>query len=305
MYYAAAGLYFVLEPPPGGFDPAQMLASFAFLNAWHPTLMPTVPDRWMVVPGGWSIGVEFSFYLMFPLIVAAIRSIRAALVFVMLALLIGSAANLALLERLETEYGQVAATNFLYFWFPNQLPVFALGTLLCYLLQRLWGVPDGPAARLFRRHAGLIVTACVAAGVVAANLPFPGILLPRPPLVLPALLVASLMFMVVTRALGMAPASPYVNRWIRSLGKVSFSAYLLHFAVLHRLPMLLPRLFDLRASGWLAIATCFGLWLTAVPLTHLFSLATFRAIEDPMIGLGKRVIAAVATSRTSSVPRAA
>ena len=103
--------------------------------------------------------------------------------------------------------------------------------------------------------------------MAAANLPFPQHLPPAPPLIVPALLVASLIFMIVVLVLGTAPDSPFVNRWIRSLGQVSFSAYLLHFAVLHKLPLLLPRVFDLHATGWRAIFIWFGLWVTAV-LSH-------------------------------------
>ena len=164
MYYAAAGLYFLIEMPPSGFDLGQMLASFGFVNAWHPILIPTVPDRWMVVPGGWSIGVEFSFYLAFPLIMALVRSMRAAVGFLVVALILGSAANALLAAPLMGDYGNVAAANFLYFWFPNQLPVFALGTILYFLLQRLWANPRSAAVRLLQRHGTVIVLGCAAAG---------------------------------------------------------------------------------------------------------------------------------------------
>ena len=294
MYYAAAVLYFLIETPPSGFELGQMLASFGFVNAWHPILIPTVPDRWMVVPGGWSIGVEFSFYLVFPLIMAMVRSMRAAVGFLAVALILGSAANALLAAPLMSDYGSVAATNFLYFWFPNQLPVFALGTILYFLLQRLWANPRSAAVRLLQQHGTAIVLGCAAAGVAASNLPFPQHLPPAPPLIVPALLVASLIFMMIVLVLGTTRDSPFVNRWIRSLGQVSFSAYLLHFAVLHKLPVLLPRVFDIHATGWWAIFTWLGLWVTAVLLTHGMSWLTFEAVESPMIALGKHVILATA-----------
>ena len=143
---------------------------------------------------------------------------------------------------------------------------------------------------------------CAAAGVAASNLPFPQHLPPAPPLIVPALLVASLIFMMVVLVLGTTRDSPFVNRWIRSLGQVSFSAYLLHFAVLHKLPVLLPRVFDIHATGWWAIFTWFGLWVTAVLLTHGMSRLTFEAVESPMIALGKRVISATAWYPGSAEP---
>ena len=292
MYYAAAGLYFLIEMPPSGFDLGQMLASFGFVNAWHPILIPTVPDRWMVVPGGWSIGVEFSFYIVFPFIMALVHSMRAAVGFLAVALILGSVANALFAAPLTDLYGSVAAANFLYFWFPNQLPVFALGTILYFLLQRLWAYPRSATVRLLQRYGTIIVLSCAAAGVTASNLPFPQHLPPAPPLIVPALMVASLIFMIFVLVLGTTRDSPFVNRWIRSLGQVSFSAYLLHFAVLHKLPVLLPRVFDLHATGWWAIFTWFGLWVTAVLFTQALSWLAFEAVESPMIALGKHVITA-------------
>ena len=292
MYYLAALLYFIIEPPPTGFDLGQLLGTFAFINAWHPTLIPTVPDRWMVVPGGWSIGVEFTFYFMFPLMAVLVRSMRSALAFCGLALALGCIANPIMEHAVRNDYSATAIGNFLYFWFPNQVPVFALGTVLYFVLLRLQAKPEGRIATRLRRHGTSVVLACLVAGVAAANLPFPQRLPFSPPLLVPTLLIASLIFMVVVLAIGNNPRSPFINRPICRLGQVSFSAYLLHFAVLHKLPLLLPRVFDVGAAGWQAIFVCFALWLVAVPTTYLLSLMTFRAIEDPMIHVGRRLLQA-------------
>ena len=64
MYYLGSILYYYIEPPETGFDAVQMLRSFVFINVWHPEWVPTTPG-WTVVPGGWSIGVEFTFYFLF------------------------------------------------------------------------------------------------------------------------------------------------------------------------------------------------------------------------------------------------
>src|SRR3978361_2265537 len=67
-YYLASALYFFLDPPIGGYDPIQAAATYLFINAWHPTLMGVTPHAWSVVPGSWSIGVEFTFYAAFPVL---------------------------------------------------------------------------------------------------------------------------------------------------------------------------------------------------------------------------------------------
>ena len=182
--------------------------------------------------------------------------------------------------------------NFLYFWFPNQLPIFALGTVLYFVLLSLRAKPEGTIQALLRRSGTPIVLLCVVAAIAVANLPFPMRLPFALPLIVPTLLVASMIFMVAATVLGNDPRSPFINREICSLGQVSFSAYLLHFAVLHKLPQLLPNVFDIGATGWRAIFVWFTFWLVTVLTTYALSMITFRAIESPMIATGRRLLEA-------------
>ena len=41
----------------------------------------THDESWQVVPGGWSIGVEFSFYFMFPVLACYVISLKRSLIF--------------------------------------------------------------------------------------------------------------------------------------------------------------------------------------------------------------------------------
>ncbi|GGF10918.1 acyltransferase [Aliidongia dinghuensis] len=290
MYYLAALFYFLVEPPPTGFDLKQLLAALAFVNAWHPALAPTVLDRWNVVPGGWSISVEFMFYFMFPLMAALVRSMRAALLFCGLAVLAGCVVNPVMEQALRDNYSTTAVQNFLYFWFPNQISVFALGTVLYFILLWVQANPLSWISAALRRHSAAIICACLGACAISTALPFPERLPFSFPLLIPTFLVASLIFVVIVAAMATSPRSPFVNRFACELGKVSFSAYLFHFAVLHELPRLLPILFDTDATGWRAIFSCFALWLATVSTTYGLSAITFHTVEDPMIRMGRRLL---------------
>ena len=287
MYYVAAGCYFLIAPPAHGFDAIQLLASMLFVNAWHPQLTPTNPAQWTVVPGGWSIGVEFTFYLLFPVLVVLIQNLRKALIAFAVAVVIGSLANYIAWGLLEPGNGPVATENFLYFWFPNQLSIFALGAVLYFLLDYFNKNPDCAVALLLRRNHMILALGCILCMAALTYLPLPNRLPPEAPFFVPRLLAASFVFMAFTCILALQPRSFFINRAICSLGKVSFSAYLIHFAVIWKLPDYVPAAFDITATGWNAIGVFFVLWAVAVPLTYVLSWVTFKAIEEPMIAVGR------------------
>ena len=290
MYYLAAAFYFWAEPPAGGFHFGRLLASLLFVNAWHPTLTNILAGNWQVVPGGWSIGIEMNFYLLFPLIAAQVRSMRGALAFALLALLVGSAVNILTAGLLPSSYAQDSCERFLYFWLPNQIVVFALGTVLYQTLGLFATLRLAATSSFLQRRSTLIVLACIAASIVVANLPLPHRLPVVLPLLLPTHVVASLIYMVLVATLANAPASPFVNDVACSFGKVSFSAYLLHFFVLHKLCLLMPAVFDRSATGWHAILVCVALWATTVPITYGLSKITFQFVEQPCLAWGQRLL---------------
>lgn len=133
-YYAAGLLYVLLIPPPGGLDIGQGLRTLLFFQAWHPDWTSTT-GRWIVVPGGWSISVEFSFYLIFPCLAFVITSLRRALLGVLASLAMGVGANLAASSIYSIWFSHISIQNFLFFWFPNQISVFMSGFVIFFLLR--------------------------------------------------------------------------------------------------------------------------------------------------------------------------
>ena len=120
MYYVGALIYYIAEPPATGFDGWQLLRSFTFVNAWSPDWTPTT-GGWMVVPGGWSIGVEVSFYLIFPILITFITSLARACLLFIVAIAAAWTFNHIGLQMLAS-YSDAARWNFLYFWFPTNFP---------------------------------------------------------------------------------------------------------------------------------------------------------------------------------------
>ena len=86
------------------------------------------------------------------------------------------------------------------------------------------------------------------------------------------------------------PNSALIGRPIEWIGKVSYSAYFIHFVTLRILP-LLP------STGW-PVADLAYMFLIQVLVTVGFSSLTYLMIEKPMIRLGGTLIA-----RSSLKPR--
>src|SRR5690606_23357474 len=80
-----------------------------------------------------------------------------------------------------------------------------------------------------------------------------------------------------------------VNKPAVWMGRVSFSAYLIHFTVIPTLASIWPGVFNAGASGVPAIIHFVALLLTATVVTFLVSFVTYKTVELPMIALGKRL----------------
>ena len=289
-YYAAAGFYALLTPPPGGFDGGQLVTSLAFLNGWSPARMPTVSGGWYVVPGGWSIAVEFTFYLLFPLFATWVTGVRRGLLVFGLCWAVGLVANRIAAPLLGQSYTPVAIDNFLYFWFPNQMAVFALGGVLYFVQQRLGTPPARRIAVVLRSHGGLIAAAAMVLVFATAYVRLPHYLdasrfLP------PGFLVVSLFLAVFILALSQVRRSLLLTPVAAAIGKVSFSAYLLHFAVIE-IAKSHPVLFHTDAQGMAAVAAFSVTWLVVMVLTFAGAWCTYQALELPMIAIGRNIVRA-------------
>jgi peptidoglycan/LPS O-acetylase OafA/YrhL len=286
MYYLAAGFYALIQPPT---DPSlpQLLASLAFVNAWSPVTMPTT-TAWAVVPGGWSIGVEFTFYFLFPVFMALATSARRALVLLAAAVALGAGLNSLLLPRLEASYGHAPADNFLYFWFFNQAPIFVMGALAFFAVRAVQR-SGHPAVQAIRRRPGALIVAALALELLVAEAPFGFAHQLRLGAAPPQYLAAAAGFMVFIVGMSQARPGLFMNPVIAHVGKVSFSAYLLHWAVIRYLPDAHPALFHLQAQGWTAIAFFFPCFAVVAFVTCAASTVTYVLVEAPCMRLAKRL----------------
>ncbi|UKJ78109.1 acyltransferase family protein [Azospirillum brasilense] len=274
MFYVGIGFFFWLDGfqaryfAPNGIGPWHVAMTMAFLHGWHPETITSV------VPGGWSIAVEVTFYLTFPLIAATIRSWKGALLFAAGTVLLAEFSlpgATSWVQGMRPDLPPYLVSTFTFLWFFNQLTPFALGILVFFVLR------DRP--RLPPRLAWSGLALSVGAAIAMAL---------HPPTVVQAHIAYSVCFALAVLCIAGGANTLVVNRPIRFLGRISFSAYLVHFVWYDLVLAHTDRNVDLFAhfGAWNGNGV-FLLVLTGVLLaTIVVSSVTYRFIERPMIDAG-------------------
>lgn len=221
-----------------------------------------------LVPGGWSISVEVLFYLLLPLLFIKIKTLRSALILLLLALIFRF-----IMINAFTGYDSL----FLFFFLPNHLPIFGLGIVLYFLVQQQ-NVP-------FK-----II------GTVSSALFFSGILLQLMKIdFIPVHFLYGIAFLNLTYYLGITNKKIWINNLVfQNIGKISYSMYLWHFIVLLYMDRLglIDLIYDYTLSS--VVINFIYRFLLYTVLTMLFSYVTYKYIEMPFQNLGRAIIKKIA-----------
>ncbi len=245
------------------------------------TFLHGVNPYWInsLVPGGWSITVEMMFYAILPFLFSKIKNLNQAFSFFLISLLIDFVLQIILLrypligfERLWREY--------LFFYFPNQLPVFALGIMFYFIVAEKESLTTLSGKQL------LVFGMILILHLLDIGNRF----------IIPDHILYGIGFLVIGIALSKYQWKLAVNPIINYIGKVSFSMYLVHFAVLHWLAEF--NLIDHFSNGMVNYAITYSL---AVAITVLISSITYNLIEIPFQKIGKKIIDRAELKHTQSV----
>jgi peptidoglycan/LPS O-acetylase OafA/YrhL len=270
------------EGAPHGIGWLQVLLTASFLHGFYPEALSSI------VPGGWSIAAEMTFYAVFPLLAMSIRSWKIAAI-ALVAALIGASRIYPYVPQLFAVLmpGQDPdlTQSLAYLWFFNQSPAFMAGILVYHLLHTF---PGRVPRRLLQ--AGLVVSIAIMIANPFTTMVFRGpIGLLYAVLNIQVIMQYSLAFALFAFCLAQLPESPLINPVIRYVGKISYSAYLWHFAVL----FLWSRFgSDLSALPYPAL--CFFVaYIALVLTTAVAATVTYRLVEAPFIRIGGVAASAV------------
>ena len=272
MYYLGIVLYFfwsfaknytqhgLLGPLPQ-YTATNVLTNVILIHGFFPAAYNNI------VPGGWSIGAEVVFYVLFPCLFLLYRTVRRPLLLSMFLLV----ACYLLISVVQWRLGQTTAgSDFLYFNIANQLQVFIIGMLGFYYLPVI--------SRLHPVFLCLVafIFGAMGAGVWAQpihNARF-------------FALVAYAGAFVGLAAL--AARMKFKEEWLGEIGRRSFSMYVVHFLFMNMIDYsfnhgsgLLTEYPNLKALVHFGVA---------VLATYQVAGLTKCWIEDPCIRLGARLM---------------
>lgn len=270
---------------PHGIDAVDVAATAAFVHVWNPERLNSV------VPGGWTIGVEMTFYLIFPLLYLCCHSMRGAVAIFLVswACLLG----LALLNAITALYpdgNEQLCSQMLKLWFPNQLPVFVIGILAYLAIRRR---SDERSRNTYLGGVLILFSGVLALGhfwFVSGHI------------------YMATVFALVLIGLSHNPIRVLVNRATRGIGLLSYSCYIFHFAVLDILRQIFGT--ELVSKAWYNTGAaanwipepvwCLNrqsvflqysvLFISALVLTIIVSSVSYYCIERPGIRAGQRLI---------------
>lgn len=273
MYYAAVfyftfqnyvGFAFFTTGEAGHIPAGQLFSKLFFLNGLNPYWINNY------VPGSWSIGIEMLFYLVLPLFCRWITNVNGAAV-----LFAGSWLCAAVLEQvLHNTF--LHGNEYLFYYFPNQLPVFSLGMLAFFVVRDGLSNLKPPVLALLA-FTTLVFSFTSVSRHISLGLGY---------------------FLLVV-LLAKQPYRIVANGFLAAVGRVSFSLYLVHFAVMHWLVRLGLTDF-VSVTGFGSDALNFSLrFLLLFAVAYAVSAVSYRWIEVPGQRLGQRLLMQLRNGQSS------
>jgi peptidoglycan/LPS O-acetylase OafA/YrhL len=291
-YYYIAGLIYVIYKlfiKNNSISVKNLVANFTFTNGIY---LPGIND---IPNGGWSIGVEMLFYLLIPILFKYLdslaRAILAFIAFVVLSILINHY-YLSYTTLFLDSIWDVYNSRSLYFWLPNQLPVFILGIILYHIYVN----------EIFTFKLGQIMV--IISIVLFTILFFFKFSLEYPFYFIKKEYIYSLIFVLFTIGVYTTKNKFIINRFIQKIGIVSFSMYLNHFLIITSVSyfyngvtkvwvdyLYLPKI--ILQNDFIFVCIYFIILL----ITYFISKISYKYIELTGIGFGEKWINKLETNK--------
>jgi len=249
----------------------NILANMLFLHGFYP------PANNNIVPGGWSIGTEMSFYLVFPalislLIKSDLNNFFKVALFPLVTLVVSQLTLFVICMYTENK---ISNNTFIYYNLINQIPVFALGMSYYFSTRNnLWS-----SNSTIINILGFCCFTALSITLWRTRVDYFFSLIP---------FISGLSFLFLFR---MFEYNQALNlTLIRKIGKVSYSMYLFHFLYAWKLSSGLSGLLEPHLGGELTLLL---LYIMTISFTYLVASLTERFIESYFINIGRLLISRI------------
>jgi peptidoglycan/LPS O-acetylase OafA/YrhL len=272
MFYVALIFYVIWEGfaprywAPNGIEWWFIPLTALFIHGFNPETINSV------VPGGWSIAVEMTFYLILPFLLNHLKNNKSLVLFFTLSVFIYISSRYLLLHLLLAHYPsnqQYLISSFAFLNFFGQLPVFATGLL---------------AYSVFKNQNKIKTLVCYSWLILIIIITVT-VLLKLPIKIINNHIFIGIIFAFLALTLSIYPIRILVNRIVIQLGKISFSMYLTHFFVLDLFQKLGINTFFKTGD-----VSSMLYYLCVIIATASLSYILYLTIERKGIFFGKRLI---------------
>ncbi|MGE5041777.1 MAG: acyltransferase family protein [Candidatus Levyibacteriota bacterium] len=265
LFYLAIIFYILLDflLQHESFSLGNIATTFLFLNGFSPAWINNI------VFGGWSIAVEFSFYVLFPLFFFYLRSIKRSLALLFFFMVTMQFLRLFLLTIPAIQNSPDAQT-FTFQFFPSQLPVFLMGITIFRIMHEKITSRSKLEISIFLGLVGFltIFQTPLSLKIIAGHYLY------------------GLIFALLLLFLSKFPVKFLVNSFTVFMGKISFSVYLWHSGIIYLLSFL--GFFDLFPS--FPFFNYFTRLFLVLVLSAALGSFTYEHIEKQGIIWGKQII---------------
>jgi peptidoglycan/LPS O-acetylase OafA/YrhL len=284
MYYIGI-VYYLLQDGFGprywlgsapGITIGNILANVFFIHGFNPYWINSL------VPGGWSIATEVLFYCTVPFLFSKIKTLNQAVAFFVISTVISICFQKILLD---THFipDRSLWQNFLSFCLPGQLPVFACGIILYFMVTT--EIKDWKINPNYLLFVAILLLLRLATGSV---------------LFLPDYVTFAILFAILGYALSKNEVLLFVNPVTIYVGRISYSMYILHFAVLHWMTQWKVTELIKANTRYTDILNYGVRFVILLILTAIVSTISYHLIEVPFQRIGKKLTQYVRTNTRKS-----
>lgn len=242
------------------------ISNFLFLNTLNPYWIKTI------VPGGWSISVEFLFYIIFPFIASRIKNINMSAVALFTSLIVATLFMYIVKDRFvffQLDFHQIS--------FYYQLPVFFIGIFAYWLTKESY-------TKINNKTWLLLIIALFLFTYMGV----------------PYYLYYTIIFCIAIFVLQKKPYKILCNKWLSKVGQVSFSMYIVHFFLIIMMNSFgIGRIIPVTNLS-MSIINYILLYILVSVLTYTISYFSYKFIEVPGQNLGKKLIKKRSTNNISA-----